>query len=165
MKSKGALAVATLAAMLAGCGTMGVSRSAQTKMPQLFCHDADWALSGLRTPRASFNGSKAVCAADRLRLAAQILNGTDPSHAELTRARSLIDSVQNGTEVQRDPALAGLASLLDRLLVEHMHSDKLGGQVHEQQQRIDDLNAKLSALTAIERSMAQKASKKKVGLP
>lgn len=164
MKRKLTLALALLA-MLTGCGSWGVSRTAQTKMPQVFCRGADWALSGLREQRASFSGNKAVCAADRLRLAAQLLNAADPSRSELTRARSLIDSVQNGTEVQHDPALAGLASLLDRQLAERQRGDKLAAQVRDQQQRIEDLNAKLGALTAIERSMAQKASKKKVGLP
>jgi hypothetical protein len=165
MKSRVSLAVIALTALLAGCSSLNVGRSAQAKMPQVFCHGADWALSGLHEPHASFSGSKAVCASDRLRLAAQLLNASDPSRSDMLRARSLIDSVQNGTEVQHDPALAGLASLLDRLQNEHQRTDKLAAQTREQQQRIDDLNAKLTALTTIERNMAQKASKKKEVMP
>lgn len=157
-----------LVLLLAGCASFGTNRSAQTKLPALFCHGADWALSNLRDPHASASGARPVCAADRLRLAAQLMVGAD-SKNDLNRARALIDSVQNGAEVQHDPALAGLATLLDRQLGDRRRADeridRLSGQVREQQQKIDDLSGKLSALAAVERTMAQKASKRKVMMP
>ncbi|MBV8048467.1 MAG: hypothetical protein JO171_15040 [Paludibacterium sp.] len=139
-----------------GCASLH-SSTAQTKMPELFCHDADWALAGLRDARVSFTSAKAVCAADRLKLAAQILVSSD-GKTDLTRARSLVDSVLNGTEVQHDASLAGLAMLLDRQLNERRRADeradKLTGQLRDQQARIDDLNAKIAALTELEKSMS-----------
>ncbi|BEV70520.1 MULTISPECIES: hypothetical protein [unclassified Paludibacterium] len=148
--------------LLAGCA-WNSTRAQQARMPELFCHDADWALSGLREPRVAFNSTKAVCAADRLKLAAQIITQSD-SKTDLARARSLVDSVLNGTEVQRDTALAGLAALLDRQLSERRRADeradKLSSQIRDQQQRIDDLNAKITALTALEKSMARKSTRK-----
>lgn len=154
--------------LLAGCASFGNNRNAQARMPALFCHGADWALANLRDPHVQGGGARPVCAADRLRLAAQLMVGAD-SKNDLNRARALVDSVQNSAEVQHDPALAGLATLLDRQLGDRRRADeridRLAGQVREQQQKIDDLNGKLSALAAVERTMAQKASKRKVMMP
>ncbi|TDR82298.1 hypothetical protein [Paludibacterium purpuratum] len=149
--------------VLSGCALHG-NNAPMVKMPELFCHNAEWALSGLRDSRVAFNSTKAVCAADRLKLAAQILAFSD-NKSELAHARSLVDSVLNGTEVQRDVGLAGLATLLDRQLNERRRADeradKLGAQIRDQQARIDDLNAKIAALTALEQSMALKSVRKR----
>lgn len=148
--------------LLVGCAWNG-TRAQQAPIPAPFCHDADWALSGLHEPRVTFNSTKAVCASDRLKLAAQIISQSD-NKTDLARARSLVDSVLNGTEVQRDSALAGLASLLDRQLNERRRADeradKLSSQIRDQQQRIDDLSAKIAALTALEKSMARNSTRK-----
>lgn len=149
---------------LNGCSALGSVRTT-AKNSTVFCPGADRALSGLREPRAAFSSSKAVCAADRLKLAVQLVANSD-SKTDLARARTLVESVQNGTEVQHDPAMAGLATLLERVLADRRRADeridKLQTQARDQQQRLDELNGKLQALTAVERTMAQKASKKRV---
>jgi hypothetical protein len=156
--------LALLAALtLSGCSALnGVRNTA--KSTTVFCPGADRALAGLRDARPAFSSSKAVCAADRLKLAMQLATSSD-SKSDLARARSLVESVQNGTEVARDPAMAGLANLLDRVLQDRRRADeridKLSAQARDQQQRLDELNGKLLALTSVERTMAQKASKKK----
>jgi len=150
--------------LLSGCAAIGSAHSALRKPSTLFCPDADTALAGISGPRATFNSNKAVCAGDRLRLAAQLMEGS-ASGADLNRARSLVDSVQAGVEVEHSPSLAGLAQLLDHALVDRRHADeridKLTAQTHDQQLHIDDLSAKLAALTEVERTMALKARKKR----
>jgi hypothetical protein len=149
---------------LAGCSALGVGRPFG-KNSTMFCPGVDRALTGLREPRIAFSSARPVCAADRLKLAIQLLSSSD-SRSDLARARALVDSVQNGTEVEHNPAIAGLASFLGRVLAERRRSedrmDKLFQQYRDQQQRIDDLNSKLQALTSVERTMALKASRKKV---
>ena len=58
--------------------------------------------------------------------------------------------------------------LMERVLADRRRADeridKMTVQARDQQQRVDDLTAKLQALTAVERSMAQKASKKRAAL-
>jgi len=157
---------ALLAMTLSGCGSLHTVRAA-TKTSGLFCPSANTALAGLRDTRVAFSSGKTVCAADRLKLAMQLVVNSD-NKTDLARARTLVESVQNGTEVQHDPALAGLAMLMERVLADRRRADeridKMTVQARDQQQRVDDLTAKLQALTAVERSMAQKASKKRAAL-
>lgn len=152
-----------LLAVLPGCSVFNGVRSA-SKNSTMFCPGVERALSGGRESRSSVNSSKPLCAADRLRLAMQIMGNAD-SKADLVRARALVDSVQNGTEVQRDPAMAGLASFLERVLADRRRADermdRLAASGRDQQQRLEELNGKLQALTSVERTMAQKASKKR----
>jgi hypothetical protein len=152
------------ALLLSGCSALGTAHPF-SKNSTMFCPGVEHSLSGLREPRMAFSSSRPVCAADRLKLALQLLSNPD-SRADLARARSLIESVQNGTEVEHNPAMAGLASFIGRVLADRRRTDeridKLVAQNREQQQRLDELNGKLQALASVERSMALKASKKKV---
>lgn len=155
-----------LAMTFSGCSSLHNAR-ATAKSSGLFCPSANAALTGLRDTRVAFSSGKTVCAADRLKLAMQLVVSSD-NKTDLGRARALVESVQNGTEVQHDPALAGLALLMERVLADRRRADervdKMTAQARDQQQRLDELTAKLQALTAVERTMAQKASKKRVPL-
>lgn len=157
---------ATLAAALSACGALPASKgmpAAATRMIRL-CPDADAALAGLRHGKDIGAPGKDACAGDRLRYVAhQLVQDGKPDY---TRAYAQLEAAQQSLKADGgQEGLNGLAALLAGQLGERRRLEeqlnRLNGQLSEQQRRADDLAAKLDALRAIEKSMADKARLKK----
>ncbi|MBV8681217.1 MAG: hypothetical protein JO338_12290 [Aquitalea sp.] len=163
--------VVLLLAGLVGCVSTGRpakegSNAALAKYQPRVCPGADTVLAGLKRGREALLPAKDGCIGDRLRYVGLQLLNTE-TRPDLSRLQQQLDLASGQLRVDPAEDWQGLLSLLQMQLLERRRHDeavlRAAAQSSEQQRRIEELSAKLDALRLIEQSMADKASKRRVG--